>query len=253
MEERETQTNIGEITKIIGTTSLIMSIISFVSALLYYQLFFAHFENLSPKILTISDYFDKAADFLPLAILLGFISVWPILSIQNNHENKEPTKMELKLSSVLSKFKKTRFFTTIVIIFFFIIAMSFGGNSIVYTLYVSILFPTIIFYGPRVIRSRFLSSINERFLSLSPLLIAGVVYGFMLIVESDINGIRKGGSYYFDIVNNGILTTSESILKFESNSGIIVESDLGVLSESFPCAFGLKKHCKNPPKSPPPK
>ena len=78
-------------TKIWNGLKIVIAIVpsfSLIMACLYYSVFFSNFDGLDLNILTVSDYFNKAVELIPVAVFVVFALLFALFMYPPRHETE---------------------------------------------------------------------------------------------------------------------------------------------------------------------
>ena len=221
--------------KIVAVAS-ITSIISYVLATIYYIIFFFHFPDLSPKILTLTDYFDKASDLVPLVLLSSLLVIF--LELRNRK------KKEFKPS-----FTSWAGFALITMMFLLSLTSTWAINYPFSGFFLTFI---CLFLGMLLPRLKLNSYTYNFNLPISSTLTSILCFGLLLATSSyalnDVVSIRDKKDVFIDTISEGILISKNNKLVFTHKSGGIFESKLDTSSQSIRCIFKAKTCKSAPPK-----
>lgn len=227
------------IPKFLASLTALVSITAFLLATVYYQVFFLHFPELSAKILSISDYFDKAADLLPYVLLVSVgIIVVELKSVNKFKADKiEYGKFPLWVFILMTIF---------VSISFIVLGLQLRHSLIITVLLILVFSTGLAMQGSlaKVFKDsnrliEVVGAFNIGFF--------GLLWGTFFAVALDIAEIRKKDSAFLDIVKNGKMFSQSSQLYFETSDGQKFESELDNLGQSIGCLLKYNKFCDSPP------
>lgn len=218
--------------KSIVAFSAVASIMSFCLAIIYYQVFFAHFPHLSPKILTTADYFDKVADLAPSVLFSSMLIIWinlknwdPGTSESIEYENK--TRLFIVGVSIG--------FTLFLLVTFTLIKSSWITFFICLAIgAISIFFQTL---PLKDLKLKFQIPLSNSIVIIVSVLIIIVV----ISADQDVKTIRDAKYHHLDTIENGLISSENNRLIFTLKNGTRFESSFDPAAEPMGCLISKKK------------
>lgn len=228
---------------------------SLVMACLYYVVFFSNFDGLELNILTLSDYFNKAVEFIPLAfyVLFGLLFAVFIYPPKHDDETIEQHHQRIggseKTYNRLDRFFLIMLFTAMPVC----VVTSFFTLTMHYFLMIApaIFLFWIIFFLNKMSKHFPLALRNTIYTSMNLFLFIGIFVGANTVLRTSLNDardIRKldaAETILIDIIDAGYLKKEKrTLVLFDKEwEEISVYEIQEPTTESFGCSVGFKFSC----------